>query len=287
MHEDCTIAVDHFGSPTEVLKAASSRPVNESWQGMDRESDQRGSWGSVNSFDEAMEKAKEGFSEITEEMKMKYETSKAYVFERIKPRQVMPVNAYVGSTPNVVRAMMGLPKDMRRVKAEPRKAPGIQLTYEIGLNCGFSDETLKERGARMLVLVSLFALHNIPVKLTISDSHTGLRKDRNEICMYEYDIQDYGESMNIRKVSYWLAHPSVHRRISFAITETSPTVERYSCGYGYPIANDEETCNTVKESFKRMNKGIFLTPRDFLEDEDIIKVWNEITGNEDGDGEDN
>ena len=276
----CGLVIDHYRSPTDVLNAT-SRPVNKAWQGAKRSSHKDEDWGAVRSFVEAVEKAKEGYTEVTEEMKQTYNTSRAYVNERIKPRQVLPINSYVGSTPNVTRAILGLPKDMRKMKFESRKVPGIELTYEIGLNCGYSDETLKERGARMLVLVSLFAMHNIPVKLSISDSHRGLRKNSDEILMYRQDIQDFGEPMNIRKVSYWLAHPSVHRRINFAITETSPYVEYHDSGYGWPIANSEEQCDFVKEFFKENFGSVFLTPRDFESDDDIIRVWNELTGKED------
>lgn len=271
------IFIDNYANPSTVLKAC-DRPVNSAWQGQDRESHQNGDWGGVHSFLEAVDKAHEGFTEVTEEMKQTYDSSKKYVFERIKPRQVLPINSYVGSTPNVTRAILGLPKDMRKIKMEPRKAPGIDITYELGLNCGYSDDDLKERGARMLVLLSMFAMHGIPVKMSVSDSHTGLRQDRDEIAMYRYGIQDYGDTMNIRKVSYWLAHPSVHRRISFAITETSPIITRFSYGYGYPISNDEDECNFVKEYFKDNFNSVFLTPRDFLSDDDIIRIWNEITG---------
>lgn len=273
------VVVEAFDSPTAVLNAAEHRPVNDAWQGHKRDSDMKDDWGGVRSFAAAVEKAREGFTEVTEEMKLAYDTSKAYVQERIKPRQVLPINAYVGSTPNVTRAILGLPKDMRRVKMESRKVPGIEIIYETGLNCRYEDRELKERGARMLVLLSLLTMHGIPVKLDVSSCVRGLRQNTDEVLMSKYTIQGWGEPMNIRKVSYWLAHPSVLRRISFAIWETSKYVQCYDRGYGYPVTNSDSRTQGLKDLFKSEGKT-FLTTNDFKTDEDIIRVWNEITGQE-------
>lgn len=268
---------DKFRSPDDCLRAAQTRKVNSCWSGRTRESDRRDDWGDVNSFAEAVAKAEEGYKEITEEMKKHYEVSSKYVNERIGVRKVMPVNAYVGSTPNVTRAILGLPRDMRRTDLQKKKLPGVSLVYDCSLHCGYSDDVLKERGARMLTLVSLCAEHNIPVRLSVSDTTSRLRTD-DGWTVTEVSVKDYGDIMNIRKVSYWLAHPSVLRRIFFAITETSPVVTRYCSGYGYPISNNRDDCEEVRKIRREEDNTFWFNPNDFKTDDDIISAWNIISG---------
>ena len=263
-----------FRSPAHILDAVSVRPVNDAWRGKGRSSDKREEWGAVRSFAEALDKAKEGYTEVTEQMKDTFEAAKKYIYARVEPKHAMPVNDYVGSTPNVTRAILGLPKDMRRVNVEEKKTPGVHLVYEGGVNCGYADKDLAEYGARMLALVSLCIRQQIPVKLSITDSTTGLLKGDGTVTM-EVTIKEYEDAANIRKIAYWIAHPSVFRRINFAWMETSPIIERHCYGYGYPISNTNSECEEIREKYEA--EGAFwFSSRDFKSDEDILKAWERI-----------
>lgn len=270
------VVTDYYRSPSAIIKAC-DRPVNNAWKERCRSSKKHEDWGAVETFEEALDKADEGFTEVTEDMKDTFEASKKYVFERIEPKNAIPINDYVGSTPNVARAILGLPKDMRRVDTKKKKQPGIRLVYEIGLNCGYGDDQLIEYGARMLTLVALCIRQQIPVELTISDTCIGPMHESKYLSI-QTRVKNFSDKFNIRKISYWMAHPSVHRRIFFAILETSPLVEEYDSGYGYPITNSRSTCEEMKKIFLKENNSFFFSCHDFRCDEDIIKAWERITG---------
>ena len=164
---------------------------------------------------------------------------------------------------------------MRKVSVKQKKTPGVHLVYEGGVNCGFDDSDLATYGARMLALVSLCIRQQIPVKLSITDSTEGLLRDNNGVVTMEVTIKEFEEPTNIRKIAYWIAHPSVFRRLNFAWMETSPIIERHCYGYGYPIANTDSDCEFVREKYEA--EGAFwFSSRDFKSDDDIIKAWERI-----------
>ena len=264
-----------FRSPNHCLEAVTKRSTNDAWSGKHKSSRKTSEWGAVKSFEEALEKARSGYTEVTEQMKDVFEASKKYIYERVEPKHAIPVNDYVGSTPNVTRAILGLPKDMRRVDVKEKKTPGVHLVYEGGVNCGHEDRDLAIYGARMLALVSLCIRQQIPVKLSITDSTKGLLRNGDDVVTMEVTIKEYSDAANIRKIAYWIAHPSTFRRINFAWMESSPVIERYCDGYGYPIANRESDCEFVRQKYE--SEGAFwFSSRDFRSDDDILKAWERI-----------
>jgi len=268
-----------FRNPNHCLSSVTTRDLNSAWKGHELSSHKMREWGAVRSFEEALEKARTGYTEITEEMKDTFEAAKKYIYARVEPKHAMPVNDYVGSTPNVTRAILGLPKDMRRVDVKDKKVPGVHLVYEGGVNCGHEDRDLATYGARMLALVSLCIRQQIPVKLSITDSTEGLLSQSNGVVTMEVTIKEYEDAANIRKIAYWIAHPSTFRRINFAWMETSPIIERHCSGYGYPVSNYDDDCEFVRKKYE--SEGAFwFSSRDFRSDDDILKAWERIAPKE-------
>lgn len=269
---------ERFRNAAEFVRLMETRPINKGWQGHERasrddESDEANPWSGARTWHEAVETAERGYAEVVGRVKAMAKTTTARVFERVEARPVRPVCAYVGGSPHVPRAIQGLPRDMRAMKRKDKKRPGVTLVYEISANGGVNTSDMIAAGARMVALVRLFERAQVPVRLVVSD--TGHRGDAGVLAC-EVVVKDFHAPFNLQKLAYYLAHPSMHRRLFFSWLETSPVVEQYVYGYGYPITNSRRECDEVREDYAARGE-LWFSRLDFETDEDVIKAWERVT----------
>lgn len=196
--------------------------------------------------------------------------------ERVGIKPSKPVNSVVGGSPNVARAMMGVPRDMRRTVFERRKVPGVTLVYDMSIPARYKAAEIERRGTRFLALGNVLRMSNIPVRLVASFAANDLTVDGDTV-RFDVTIQDWGKALSIEKAAFYLAHPSFLRRICFALIETSPMVTKYSYGYGLAITNNAEACDEMREEARKANAR-WYTFSDFGSDDAISAAYEEIKG---------
>lgn len=267
-----SVVFERFDSPAAFVAACSDRPVNSVFAGRSRSSREHGGadWSGADSWKEAVTIAEAGYIEVVDRVRVSASRATSAAFDRVEARPARPVNGYVGGSPNVVRAMQGLPRDMRRTVREPRKLQGVTLVYERGVLAGVSADRMIEAGARMVALVRLFERAQIPVRLIVTMASTA----GSETAVCEVVVKDYATPVNLAKIAYYVAHPSAHRRLKFSWLESTSVItsRRFSQGYGASVSADRSMCETLRKHYESEGAR-WLCINDLKRDEDVVRVW--------------
>lgn len=144
------------------------------------------------------------------------------------------VSAYdfAGQTACVPRYLNGMPDSMINRKMVVRKAPVVDVYRNIAYSAIVSASDMENEGLYTLQLVRELEKKGVRVKLHVYCA-TGFSHQMEGITL---TIKQPDERMNISKIAFPLAHPSMYRRIIFKWIETSKTVTSrdFAYGYGYP-----------------------------------------------------
>lgn len=269
------LVFERFDTASAFVDAVSTRPANDFWKNRSRASRETGdSWYGTNTWEEASQLARVGYAEVVNRVKTASKKATSSLFERVETKPTRPCNGYVGGSPNVVRAMQGLPRDMRFVNRKPKKIQGITLVYERGATCNVSTDKMIEAGSRLVALMKLFERAQIPVRLIVSFAS----RECDEIATCEVVVKDFHAPMNLQKIAYYAAHPSAHRRLKFSWLETTQVCkENFSGGYGRSVSSSERDCKLMKEHYEKQGAR-WVCINDFDSDDTVIKVWEEING---------
>lgn len=268
------VEYERFNDASEFVRLMDTRPANRHYQSSRSSRDEGDAgWRGTASWTETLDRARRGYPEVVEKVKASATRCTSAVFERIENQPVRPINKYVGGSPNVVRAMQGIPRDMRSMQRQQKKTAGITLVYEVSANGGVDSQRMIDAGARMVALIRLFERAQIPVRLIVSD--TG--QSDGDVLACEVVIKDFHAPFNMQKIAYYLAHPSMHRRLWFSWLETTDIAKRRYSGYMCPISNHASEYNEVRKDYEE--RGMFwFCFRDFDNDDDVVKAWNKLRG---------
>lgn len=267
-----SLVFERFNSPAAFVAAVSDRPASRLWGGSWRSSRSSGDreWSGASSWEEAVDIAEAGYAEVVDRVRVSASRATSAAFDRVEARPARPVNGYVGGSPNVVRAMQGLPRDMRRTLREPRKLQGVTLVYERGVIGSVSTDRMIEAGARMVALVRLFERAGVPVRLIVTMASTA----GGETAVCEVVVKDYATPVNLAKIAYYVAHPSAHRRLKFAWLESTPVItsRKFIDGYGRSVSADRSRAEEVRKHYEAEGAR-WLCINDLKTDSDVVRVW--------------
>lgn len=262
-----------FNSMASFIDACSKREPNKPWSGKPRcsQSDGDEEWSGAIDFASAVDIAYCGYPNAVREISADLERKAKKLFKRIEQRRARPRNSYVGGSPNVNRAIMGLPRDMRSMEKSGKKAAGIELVYDAGISWRVTESEALEAGARMLTLVRLCERAKTPVRLTVC-SHLKIQQREYELNII---VKDFGKAVNLQKIAYALAHRSFVRRLTFAWIETSPIIKGYDECYGTPLNGDRERIEAARKRYAKNGKYFFCF-NDMGNDNAVVAAWEKI-----------
>ena len=210
------------------------------------------------SYEEAKKLYREGYTEILEEVKNKVKKIVVkYTLDNSSKSNV--VNEEVGFIPNVPNALMNLPASMIHRKPCQRKIRTIKIMYfPIGCCC-VNKNTFKKAGITLLAAIQIIELNKIGIKLEIGCKASS---GSNEVIACVVNVKNFHERLNIQKLCFPLAHPSMFRRFGFKFNETFPALTDidFSDGYGRSLS-----INQLRKYFKFDKNTIILTAL-FIED---------------------
>jgi hypothetical protein len=231
------IFFETFKTLDDLLMTLGERPENEVFRrraenkdlSSQRKEKGRG-FSETKDYAEAMEIMKTGYKEPLEKMKrgiLKIGESENYK----KPRTRAD---FVGFVPHVPHTLMNLPITMiNREPIQQRRSKTIHLTYSFCASGSVSPSTLIKGGINFISLVNSLEKQGYRVKidiffLTVSDkSAVG----------FSLNVKQYGQRLNLLKLTFPLVHPAMLRRIAFRYLETAPELKdmEYQMGYGMPL----------------------------------------------------
>lgn len=226
---------ERFDSIDTFMKVIENRPKNEIMRNANSSRGGSKSFTGTKNFEEALDLLKNGYEKSLE--KIKSAVAKDLKISQSRPRRT-PHNAVVGFVPNVPNYLLGIPEQMITIHQTPEKVKAISISYYIGNNCGTEASDLEDAGIKILNVINRLELSGVRVNL---DVIAMCSKSGSEWQIASVNVKDYKEQLDIKKLCFPLAHPSMFRRFGFAWLERSTDMKaNFSYGYGHSAQKKEE-----------------------------------------------
>lgn len=226
---------EKFDSLDTFMKVIENRPKNERMKNANSSRNGSEDFTGTRNYEEALDLLKNGYEKPLE--KIKNAVAKDLKISQSRPRRT-PQNAVVGFIPNVPNYLLGIPEQMITIHQTPEKVKAISISYYIGNNCGTRAKDLEDAGIKILNVINRLELSGIRVNLDIIAMCS---KTSGEWQIASVNVKGYREQLDIKKLCFPLAHPSMFRRFGFAWLERSIDMKAdFSCGYGRSARKDEE-----------------------------------------------
>ena len=266
------VIAESFDSLYELLYEVNTRPKNEVMKDCDSSHKDDYDFTGTHSYEEAEKLAKYGYTELLPKIREGMKScSKKIEKKVIKKERCLPKNMPVGYIPNVPNMLLGKPDSMINVIRTPQKVKVIEIIYVMDGNSGTNKELWIKAGAIILEAVKFIERANIRIKLSVC---MYFARSGNEIAISTVKIKDFGDKLDLQKVCFPMAHPSMFRRIGFRWIETHPDIKEYgwSSGYGRSLSEDgKELTEYIKTPVHAYSISAHqIKGMDF----DVIKVLN-------------
>jgi hypothetical protein len=228
------VVYEHFKSLTELITTMEKRGPNVALQGrissQRDESDVKKPWAGTKTYKEATELIRAGYKEPLEKMKkaiLKIGNSDNHQRPKMK-------NDFVGFMPHVPNTLIGLPMTMINKEKQAHKAKTIHLIYSTGASSLVKPDDMMTGGINFISLVNSLEKQGYRVKIDILNNFT---TDRTLAC-FTVNVKEYGQKLNLLKLTFPLVHPGMFRRIGFKWLETTPDLKDKAMagGYGTPLS---------------------------------------------------
>lgn len=198
----------------------------------------------TNNFEEAKDLLLHGWEHGTKEIKKQVDVKQIMV--STKQKNVYDVVGYQCSVP---RYLQGIPTNMINNKPVPQKNKVITINKMACYSYNVDKKTIIKESVKVLQLVNRLEKQGYRVNLNVI---FGTSK-RNQV-ITKVRVKNASQRLNVKQVAFPLVHPSMLRRIIFAVWERSEECSYGGFEYGYG-----RVCNNYALS-KTLNKGEYLIP---------------------------
>ena len=258
--------ITEYNSLGEFLQDIDSKPNNEFFK--DRHSsqrtespDKRQKWYMTQDYRRASYLLTHGWDEAAEKMAKKV---KITLGSTQTVRSSKPSYGVVGSQASVPRYLQGIPTNMVSRQMTYSKQKVITLTKGISYSCRWTPEQILEESIKALQIIQALETNGQRVRLnvmwSISDDHFGgIYHTICKVCVKQPD-----ERLNISKIAYALAHPSMLRRHFFKWLETDTfTSKDMGWCYGCPAS--------IKVKERGMGENEHYIPEEIVNMDELIE----------------
>lgn len=235
------IVKERFKSISEMMEMLDKRPNNKIMEG-ENSSSRKGDrgWYGTDSYEEASQLMRTGWKEILPDIKEGLSKSSKIVSKSFSPTDLRrPKNLPVGFIPNIPNAILNLPNSMIDIQMTPQKRKTLSIIYVMAGSCGCKTEMWVKAGIALLTAIKIIERRGISVSIDTS-FYCGSQGD--EVAMGSVCVKHFGQPLDIQKLCFPMANPSMFRRIGFKFLETTPVItkEGFRYGYGRGFECDEE-----------------------------------------------
>lgn len=258
------IIKEHFTSINQMLSVINSRPNNDVMKGEDSSITNDKEFCGTRSWEEAIDLFEHGYTEILDKIKAGVAAGIKKTETIQKRRTSTGVVGYAAHVPN---AIMGLPNSMIYTQATPQKVKAISIVYCITQNCGTEAQEFIDSGVAVLNVINRLELNGCRVNLKIM--FYCAKKDE-EYAFGTVDVKDFREHLDLQKLCFPVAHPSMFRRLGFKWLETCNGLKNsgWSWGYGSQVGSD----NKVLKNWLQDNEYFINLPYTKKYDYDADKI---------------
>lgn len=225
-----------FNSLIEFYNYLCETPLNDAFRWSHKDSDNRDYeskvWTKTESFEEASELFKHGWSEMSDQLVQRLKAEQSKMEPVMVSKNVTGVQGY---QPIVPLYLMGVPNNMVRRQMTPAKQKVITLNKCVNYNGMVSSDRIVNESIKALLLIKKLEAQNYRCNLNlILGTYTWGRT-----FIVKIRIKSANEKLNVSKLSFPLVHPSMLRRLLFRFIEVHPlTTSDFVDSYGRPVTND-------------------------------------------------
>jgi hypothetical protein len=255
------VVFESFKNINELLSTMEKRPMrNQAFKDKENIASQRieqeNPWSGTNDFNQAMEIMRTGYKDPLERMKKAI----LKIGENEKANRPKMKNDFVGFVPHVPHTIMGLPMTMINKEKQANKAKTMHLFYSISTASKVSPNDMITGGINFISLVNSLEKQGYRVKIDIISSFATNRT----LSSFSVNVKEYGQKLNLLKLTFPLVHPSMLRRIAFKWLETNLELKDkdFTMGYGTPLSH-LMGYDTIKESNYLKDHGILKNENTF------------------------
>lgn len=231
---------EHFDTIYGFLNVSKSRPNNTAMKG-EHSSTESGNkdWYGTKTYEEAEDLFRNGYTEILKDVLDGISENERLHHEYSSTPKMIPRNQIVGYAPHVPNAIIGIPESMIYTERTIHKQKTIDITYSGCANCCITGEQLKKAGIALLSAIKIIETMGIYINLDLA---AFISEAGSEITNPTINLKKYHERLDIQKLCFPLANPSMLRRFGFKWLETNPDVTStsYRGGYGHAIEKPDE-----------------------------------------------
>lgn len=204
--EGTKVTHEYFSSIHHMLACLDGRENNSAMA--DAHSSTRSSdseWSGTRSYEEAVKLLTYGYTDILDKLRLgihkamksldSCDFSKSYIIEDVQ-----------GAAPIVPNYLQGLPKTMSYRQPVVKKVKTINIVYAPTSNCSTEANEFIEAGIGLLSAIRAIERSSIAIKLDcmFTDSQVG-----NEIAVGCVRIKNYRDRLDLQKLCFPIAHPSI------------------------------------------------------------------------------
>lgn len=262
-HEKRHDLIEIFDSISELLSTLNSRKNNSIMSKCGASKQPFRFFSGTDNYEEAVGLIVKGYSKILPEIK-KGCTNNVDILQqkyaRIKSRNI---DSVFGGCANVPRALMGLPKDLHNREVISRKVRTVTIFYSPTADASVSPDVFIKAGISMLSAINLIEISGVQVELILcfyAGYVRNIKPDVRETVVGAVKLKGYSDRINLLKMCFPMAHPSMLRRFGFKFLETVPNLKlsKFTVGYGSPCCT-EELEYTIKRGFPMYKDSVSVT----------------------------
>lgn len=271
----------HFNSAEGYLRQAE---VVAQRDGLSSRREDRDEWSASRTFEEAVELARFGWRGGRRDLMSKIEElNLTYRFKHL-PRFGLDV---AGMYPQIEAAVAGDPECMvTQGVIRSMAKPVVQIVVNVGASAVVSKEAMINRGVATMAYVDYVEQLGYGIELAVVSTGVTSNYRISAGCI----VKRAGEILDLDKAFFWVAHPSVHRRMFFSIIEQIPDDRfwnEFCYGYGSPYALAKVADFGEKENLIVLDGFMYSEEDSFRTIESAMKAikkkFEEVLGNLEGD----
>lgn len=195
-----------------------------------------------------------------------YETE-AKVHKYMNRRQF--VAAHVGFMPHVSNYVAGAPNAMINMRNVRVPQPVITIGYNTAVSGGISADEIITATCQMVSAIIILEAKGYRVNFYAVDHDRTI--DGN--VGYAVKVKTSGQHLDLLKMAYPMAHPSMNRRHKFRFEEVTPKVpSSFVYGYGCPVSYESEMKNFFSRNGMKFDKILCFDMISGLNAEQIIDL---------------
>lgn len=202
----------------------------------DRQDDDRTKWAGSASLQDAIQHAHRGYNEIRPKVESIMDIMEERLAERFGDRYVTEY-AVTGGAIDMGKFVTGEPECMLEWRSEPAASMGrvVKVVVAGTVSASVDKELIIKRGVAVCALLDTLHKLGVGVELWWDSTVNGEDSKRHTTAV---KLHDSSEPLDIDNIMWAVAHPSMLRRVVFAVQEKSKTYKAQGAvpygGFGTP-----------------------------------------------------